>query len=228
MYNFEGGPTYRCLYPTPPPPTAVTNCSEGGVLGAVPGVVGVLQALEAVKILAGLQPSYSGTLWLFDGLEGRSRVVKLRKRREGVDQQVVELIDYEQFCGSAAHDQAGGVEVLAREERVTAQELQEVRRQGLEHLVVDVRLEVEQEMCRLEGSVALPLAALQAGGQQVRELLQPQGKNVDLFLICRRGNDSQEGVRAVRRLLGEEVRVRDVVGGLHAWAGSVDRNFPLY
>merc|ERR1712106_926480 len=76
VYNYLGtGPTYRCLYPQPPPPEAVTNCSEGGVMGPIPGAIGCLQALEAIKILAGMQPAYSGAMLLMDGLEGRNRVL---------------------------------------------------------------------------------------------------------------------------------------------------------
>jgi len=102
VYNYQGGPTYRCLYPNPPPPETVTNCSDGGVVGAVVGVMGCLQALEAIKILAGPGPSFSGVMMVYDGLEGRVRNMKLRGRREGSD--VTSLVDYVQFCGAAATD----------------------------------------------------------------------------------------------------------------------------
>ena len=238
VYNHRGGPTYRCLYPEPPPAAAVTSCSEGGVLGAVPGVIGCLQALETVKVLAGLEPAYSGSLLLFDGLEGRARVVRLRGRREGAG--VEELIDYEQFCGAAAVEGPAEVRELVRGERVTARELAEVRRGPAAHLVVDVRPEVEVEICRLEGSVSLPMARLAARGEGLREVLQPGGRALPLYLICRwdqvvriheelcrQGNDSQAGVRVVQDLLpGAEVR--DVVGGLRAWTSTVDPSFPVY
>merc|ERR1719430_2570762 len=123
VYNFKGGPTYRCLYPEPPLPSAVTNCSDGGVLGAVPGVIGCLQALETVKILCGMEPCYSGSLFLFDGLDGRGRLVKLRGRRD--EAQVSKLIDYEQFCGSSATDKDGKVVLLPPDQRVTARQLAE-------------------------------------------------------------------------------------------------------
>jgi adenylyltransferase/sulfurtransferase len=227
VYNWQArGPTYRCLYPRPPPAAAVTNCSDGGVLGAVPGVIGCLQALEAVKMLAGLQPSYSGSLLLFDGLEGRARVVKLRPRREGAEAAVTELIDYEQFCGAAAGDDVEArAEVLEPGDRVGPRQLAEVRAGAAPHLLVDLRPEVEQEMCGLPGALALPLTTLRRGGQVVTELLQ--GGRLPLYLICRRGNDSQEGVQAVRALL-PGATVRDVRGGLHAWAAKVDPSFPVY
>jgi len=129
VYNFKGGPTYRCLYPEPPPPSAVTNCSDGGVLGAVPGVIGCLQALETVKMLSGMEPCYSGSLFLFDGLDGRGRLVKLRGRRD--EAQVSKLIDYEQFCGSSATDKDGKVVLLPPDQRVTARQLAEVAGRNL-------------------------------------------------------------------------------------------------
>ena len=106
VYNYRGGPTYRCLYPQPPAPDTVTNCSDGGVLGAVVGVIGSLQALETIKILAGPGPSFSGVMMVYDGLEGRVRNIKLRGRRE--DSGVTSLVDYVQFCGAAPTDKVGG------------------------------------------------------------------------------------------------------------------------
>ena len=105
VYNYRGGPTYRCLYPQPPAPDTVTNCSDGGVLGAVVGVIGSLQALETIKILGGPGPSYSGVMMVYDGLEGRVRNIKLRARRENSG--VSELVDYVQFCGAAPTDKVG-------------------------------------------------------------------------------------------------------------------------
>jgi len=225
VYNFKNGPTYRCLYPEPPPPTAVTNCSDGGVLGAVPGVIGCLQALETVKILSGMDPCYSGKLFLFDGLEGRGRVVKLRGRREG--QQVTRLIDYEQFCGSSATDKDGEVKLLPLAQRVKAGQLAEMMDRNLPYLLVDVRPEVEVEMCAISNSINLPLARLKEGREEDTALLQNERKGCPVYVICRRGNDSQEGVRELRKLL-PEVDVFDVVGGLHAWAKTVDNDFPIY
>lgn len=166
VYNYQGtGPTYRCLYPTPPPPTAVTNCSDGGVMGAVPGVIGCLQALEGIKILSGLQPSYSGSLLLFDGLEGSSRVVKLRPRRKEATESVTHLVDYVQFCGAAATDKdAAGLNILDREkDRISVEQLSNLTSEkASKFLLVDVRTEPEVEMCALPQTVNIPLATLQS------------------------------------------------------------------
>jgi len=225
VYNFKGGPTYRCLYPEPPPPSAVTNCSDGGVLGAVPGVIGCLQALETVKILSGMDACYSGSLFLFDGLEGKCRIVKLRGRREGVE--VTELIDYEQFCGASATDKDGEVALLPFDQRITARKLAEVIENETPHLLLDVRPEVEMELCSIPNSINLPLARLKEGKDEDVDRLRRQGEGKPIYVICRRGNDSQEGVREVKNFL-PDFDVCDVVGGLHAWAKNVDNDFPMY
>jgi len=231
VYNYAGGPTYRCLYPTPPPPAAVTNCSDGGVMGAVVGVIGCLQALECTKILGGRGTGFSGSMLLFDGLEGRFRTVKLRGRRKGGESEVTGLIDYTQFCGASATDKESSVVVLGEKDRISARDLVEVKRNG-ECLVVDVRTGPEVEMCCLEGSLNIPLGDLQYEGKrkELRDKLDKiiEGNNIkEVFVLCRRGNDSQMGVEIVRKMV-PGVRVRDIVGGLHAWARDVDKCFPVY
>ena len=157
VYNYRGGPTYRCLYPSPPPPDTVTNCSDGGVLGPVVGVIGSLQALEAVKILAGSGPSYSGVMLVYDGLEGRARNMRLRGRREASE--VTALMDYPQFCGAAATDKEAGLSLLSASDRVTVQRLAELRTSS-PGLLLDVRTEPETEICSMEGSINIPLAVI--------------------------------------------------------------------
>jgi len=155
VYNFQGGPTYRCLYPTPPPPSAVTNCSDGGVLGVIPGVIGVMQALEAIKIITQDTSSLSGKLLLFDGQESRFRTVKLRPRTEDGGK-INQLIDYVQFCGSGATDKDEGISILDKSQRLTASQLND--RMPVENfLLVDVRLDTEFEIAALPGKVQNPL-----------------------------------------------------------------------
>ena len=141
----------------------MTNCSDGGVAGPVVGVIGSLQALETVKILSGLGTSYSGTMMIFDGAEGRVRNIKLRGRSEAEASRVTGLVDYVQFCGAAATDKEARVSILGAEDRVTVQQLAAVLGAGA-GLVVDVRAETETEMCKLESSVNIPLAELQFRG----------------------------------------------------------------
>jgi len=228
VYNYETGPTYRCLYPKPPPAEAVTNCSDGGVMGAVVGVIGCMQALETIKILAGKGTEYSGKMLLYDGLEGRARTIKLRGRREDKENEVTQLIDYVQFCGAAPTDKEISLELLGEGDRITARELG--GKMGTEEcVVIDVRTEPEVEMCSLEGTVNIPLGELKYEGtrEKNREMLVKKVSEKDVYVVCRRGNDSQVGVEILRKML-PGVRVRDVVGGLHAWTRDVDKSFPLY
>ncbi|KAJ3290972.1 Molybdenum cofactor synthesis protein 3 [Borealophlyctis nickersoniae] len=109
VYNHQGGPCYRCIFPKPPPPETVTNCSDGGVLGVVPGIIGCMQALEVIKIASGIGTSYSQKMLVFDAVLGSFRTVKLRGRNVncavcGDAPTITELIDYVQFCGAAATD----------------------------------------------------------------------------------------------------------------------------
>jgi len=224
VYNYKGGPTYRCLYPSPPPPDAVTNCSDGGVLGPVPGVIGVLQAMECIKVLTGVGSTLSGRLLLYDGLESRFRVVKLRGRTREADE-VKELIDYVQFCGSGATDKDEGIDILEAGHRISVRELDSLKE---EHILVDVRPDVEYEMGSLPNTTNIPLPQFQAP-----ELLDKHFSELkqDVILICRRGNDSQRACLALSQYVKQKelkVSVRDVTGGLQAWARHIDSSFPIY
>ena len=231
VYNHQGGPTYRCLYPQPPAADTVTNCSDGGVAGPVVGVIGSMQALETIKILSGMGTSYSGVMMLFDGAEGRVRNIKLRGRVEDKVKEVTSLVDYVQFCGAAATDKEAGVSLLGPEDRVSVHHLQNVINTGA-GVVVDVRAETETEICRLEPSLNVPLSDLKYDGHwaSIREKINSsaRGQEVqELYVVCRRGNDSQVATGLLRPLL-PGARVRDVIGGLHAWTKHIDPTFPLY
>ncbi|GFO35333.1 adenylyltransferase and sulfurtransferase mocs3 [Plakobranchus ocellatus] len=154
VYNCSGGPCYRCLFPQPPPPETVTNCAEGGVIGVVPGIIGSMQALEAIKIGSGIGTSYSQRMLLFDALDGTFRCVKLRPRSQacvvcGEQPTVTQLIDYVQFCGAAATDKEQELKVLDKSSRISAKEYHSMLTSGLDHVLLDVRPEVEMDICQL-------------------------------------------------------------------------------
>ncbi len=232
VYNYKNGPTYRCLYPSPPPPETVTNCSDGGVVGVVPGVIGVLQALEAIKVATGAGEVLSGRLLVFDGFSGNFRTVKLRSRRPQSDE-LTGLIDYTQFCGGAgAHDKEEPLKLITdAEERITVEELkQRIDDYDDGYVLVDVRSAPEMDICCIRGSVNVPFATIGSdkGERRLKEVTQ--GKKEVIF-ICRRGNDSQRALHKMRRqLLQDEgiTRVVDVQGGLHAWTKRIDQQFPIY
>uniref|UniRef100_A0A1A8QC82 Adenylyltransferase and sulfurtransferase MOCS3 n=1 Tax=Nothobranchius rachovii TaxID=451742 RepID=A0A1A8QC82_9TELE len=200
VYNYQGGPCYRCLYPVPPPPETVTNCSDGGVLGVVPGVMGCFQALEVLKLASGLSSSCSLQLLMFDAQNLRFRSIRLRPKQAdcavcGDNPSVTRLVDYEAFCGSAATDKCRKLNLLSKEERRSE----------------DIRL-------------------LQERISQLKQQMAGDGQPA-VYVICKLGNDSQKAVQVLEKMSGSEVEsiaVKDICGGLMAWAMNVDPTFPQY
>ncbi|XP_016404234.1 adenylyltransferase and sulfurtransferase MOCS3 [Sinocyclocheilus rhinocerous] len=246
VYNYRGGPCYRCLYPAPPPPETVTNCSDGGVLGVVPGIMGCLQALEVLKIASGQISSFEKQLLMFDGQEGRFRSIRLRPKQAecvvcGETPTVTELQDYEQFCGSAATDKCRRLILLTKEQRVSVQEYKAVLESSTPHLLIDVRPKVEVDICHLPTSINIPLSSLENKKAEHITLLkdtisdhkqQMDNKSqVPVFVVCKLGNDSQKAVQLLEKMSGQEIEqiaVKDVIGGLMAWAKRIDPTFPQY
>lgn len=228
VYNYAQGPCYRCIFPKPPPPEAVLNCGDGGVLGAVTGTIGSLQALEGIKILLGnTEGTLSGRLLLFDGLSSTIRNVKLRDRREDCDvcsktPKITALIDYEAFCRMAATDKTGQVNLLTPQERISVQQLKQIIDQHIPHTLIDVRSESEFEICQLPNSLHISMEnVMNNHGVHNLESQDP------IFVVCRRGNDSQKAVRHLKGLL-KGIEIKDVIGGLHAWTKEIDSEFPIY
>lgn len=238
IYHHAGGPCYRCMFPVPPPATAVTNCSEGGVLGVVPGIIGSLQAMEAIKLVLQTGLPCAQRMLLFDGLEGSFRSIKLRPRRKDCavcgDHPTVttELLDYEAFCGAAACDTASSISVLPPEHRLTCSEYATWCREHRPHVLLDVRPPVEFGICALPASLNIPLPELQQEGSGGEALLLRLGlckkaaEQPAVLVVCRRGNDSQLAVPILQRLL-PGLEVRDLRGGLVSWA-KLHPAFPVY
>jgi adenylyltransferase and sulfurtransferase len=244
VYNYKGSPCYRCLFPTPPPPEMVTNCSDGGVFGPVVGVIGTMQAVEAMKIVAGIGDCCAGRLVLYDGLEGTTRTVRLRNKRKdcavcGEEPTVKHLIDYEGFCGSSATDKNQGINILSKSERITASEYAHIVEQHVPHFLVDVRTPVELEICKLPSTTHnIPMsefdkmdgyAALLSKLKQDVANQTADGCTVNVFVVCRRGNDSQLAVEKLKSKFSDvPVMIQDIMGGLYAWSNHVDPDFPKY
>ncbi|MBU6302385.1 MAG: molybdopterin-synthase adenylyltransferase MoeB [Verrucomicrobia bacterium] len=197
-----GGPCYRCLFPVPPEPGTVPGCAEGGVLGVLPGIVGTLQALEAIKLILGIGEPLVGRLVHFDALGFRFREIKLRRDPEcpvcGENPTVRALIDYEQFCGGGPP--AGpALGVAELRERLAAGDI---------HLI-DVREPFEREICRIPGAVPIPLGELPDRMAEV-----PRDR--DVAIHCKSGRRSAEAVKLLQK--AGWTRVRNVEGGILAWA----------
>ncbi|KAI0035506.1 hypothetical protein K488DRAFT_82949 [Vararia minispora EC-137] len=225
------GPCYRCVFPRPPPPALQSSCAETGILGAVVGVIGALQALEAVKILSGIADAAEQPRMLFyDALAAPPfRSVKLRPRRKDCaacgepGARAMLDKDYIRFCGGPRPDWLRlGMLADAGTDRLCAAEVRECIGQ-LGACVLDVRPRAEFGICRLPSSTHAPLDAVVADPHAH----VPVGAT-DVLVVCRLGNDSQVAADAIRAARIDGVRVRDLVGGLRAWAREVDPEFPVY
>ncbi|OQR78895.1 adenylyltransferase and sulfurtransferase MOCS3-like [Tropilaelaps mercedesae] len=226
VYHFNGGPCYRCVFPRPPPPETVTNCSDGGVLGPVTGIIGSMQALEVMKILLKeYEGVASGRLMLFDGLSGSFRNIKLRSRDRkcvvcGDNPSVRELIDYETFCGTTACDYAPSLTLLQNEDRYTPEEFRTKLLNDSSTRVVDVRSKDEFDLCHIPDSINVPFDCLEQNPAENSSIFSN-----DTIIVCRRGNDSQRAVKILRKF---GISTKDVKGGLIGWAALNDVSFPLY
>ena len=224
IFATEGGPCYRCLYPEPPPPGLVPSCAEGGVLGILPGTVGLIQATEAVKLILGIGEPLIGRLLLYDALGMRFRELKLRKNPEcpacGDHPTITKLIDYHQFCGvPQPADAAKAQEKPMNEGEIDVLELKQKMDRGDKFTLIDVREPHEYRICSIPGSKLIPLGEFP---QHVGEFQ----KDDDIVIHCKSGMRSAKAC-AVLRQNGFQ-HVRNVVGGILAWSDKVDPSVPKY
>ena len=225
IYRFEGqvsvfdakqGPCYRCLYESPPPPGLVPSCAEGGVVGVLPGTIGTLQAMEAIKLILGEGEPLIGRLLLFDAMKMRFKELKLRKNPGcpvcGENPTIRELIDYEQFCG-IRHDEQN------EQDSISPEELSRRMREGEHIVLVDVREPQEWEICRIEGSRLIPLNDIPT---RVSELSTAD----EIVLYCKVGQRSAYALNFMKDIGFR--KVKNLKGGINAWAEKVDPAMPRY
>ncbi len=229
IFRFEGqasvfyakeGPCYRCLYPEPPPPGLVPSCAEGGVLGILPGNIGLIQATEAVKLILGRGEPLIGRLLLFDALAMNYRELKLRKDPDcpicSENPTLKTLIDYEEFCGIGT--EADKVH-LEPEYEITASELKSRLQQNGDVVIVDVRESYEYEICRIPNAKLIPLNELST---RIHEL----DRNQNIVAHCRSGARSAKAVKFLQEAGFE--KVKNLKGGILAWSDEVDPSVPKY
>ncbi len=221
VFNYQGGPNYRDLYPEPPPPGMVPSCAEGGVLGVLCGIIGTIQATETVKIILGQGNTLSGRLLLYNALDMKFRELKLRPNP--VRPVIEKLIDYEEFCGIP---QAKAEEEKQRMElaEITVQELQALIDSGAKDFVLlDVRNPNEYEIAQIPGSVLVPLPDIESGQgvAKVKELLNGHR----LIAHCKMGGRS---AKALAILKDAGIEGTNVKGGIAAWSQEVDSSVPEY
>jgi sulfur-carrier protein adenylyltransferase/sulfurtransferase len=221
VFNYEGGPNYRDLYPEPPPPGLVPSCAEGGVLGILPGIIGVIQATEAIKIILGQGTTLSGRLLLFNALDMKFRELKLRPNP--VRPVIEKLIDYEMFCGIPQAKAAEAQQQAAIPE-MTVTELKQVLDSGADdYVLLDVRNPNEYEIAQIPGSVLVPLPDIENGQgiEKVRSLLNGHR----LIVHCKMGGRS---MKALGILKDAGIDGTNVKGGIQAWSREVDASVPEY
>lgn len=221
VFNYQEGPNYRDLYPEPPPPGMVPSCAEGGVLGILPGIIGVIQATETVKIILGTGTTLSGRLLLYDALNMKFRELKLRPNpvRPVIDK----LIDYEFFCGITQAKEAEAKQQQSMLE-ITVQELKEILdSDAKDYVLLDVRNPGEYEIAKIPGSVLVPLPDIESGEGigKVKELLNGHR----LIAHCKMGGRS---AKALGILQEAGIQGTNVKGGITAWSREIDASVPEY
>lgn len=216
-----GGPCYRCMFPEPPPPGMVPSCAEGGVLGVLPGIIGVMQAIEAVKLIMGIGQSLIGRLVHFDALNLKFREFKLRKDPKcpvcGDHPTITELIDYDQFCGipeaKAAEEEESHVP------HITAPELKAKQERGDAFMLIDVREPFEYDICRIPGSRLIPLGQL---ASRMSELDSAD----EIVLQCKSGARSARALKLLQE--AGFSKLSNLEGGILAWSDQVDSTVAKY
>jgi molybdopterin/thiamine biosynthesis adenylyltransferase/rhodanese-related sulfurtransferase len=216
-----GGPCYRCMFPEPPPPGMVPSCAEGGVLGVLPGIIGVMQAIEAIKLIVGIGEPLIGRLVNFDALKMKFREFKLRRDPKcpvcGDNPTITELIDYDQFCGipqaKAAEEEEADVP------HISASELKAKLDRSERFVLLDVREPFEYDICRIPGSRLIPLGQLPS---RMSELDSAD----EIVLQCKSGARSARALKLLQEAgFG---KLSNLEGGIVAWSDEVDPSVPKY
>lgn len=246
----DGGFCYRCVFPKAPPAASVKSCGEGGILGPVVGAMGVLMAVETIKIIA-VDPGTHNpiittpTLLLYSAYSHPPfRSIRLRGKRldcpscsasSTITRESLKSgsLDYEFFCGLVSSS-----DILSSEERLSAKEYKEtIKDTGTVHTLIDVREKPQYDICHLGNSINIPfseiISSYSGGGlprenSAVQQLIEDMRIPRPIYFICRHGNDSQLAVRKLKNTPGYEGGVRDIKGGLTAWSKEVDLGFPEY
>jgi sulfur-carrier protein adenylyltransferase/sulfurtransferase len=209
-----GGPCYRCLFPEPPPPESVPNCAQAGVLGVLPGIIGMLQSIEAIKLIVGIGEPLIGRLLHFDALKVTFRELKLRRDPQcpvcGENPTIFSPIDYDQFCGARDDASIPAISVQELKRKMDAREAFEL---------IDVREPFEFEIARIDGAKLIPLGEM---AERANELHREQ----TLIVHCHSGRRSAQAVRLLKQR--GFTNVYNLDGGIDAWSDQIDPSVPRY
>jgi len=232
IFRFEGqasvfatknGPCYRCLYPEPPPPGLVPSCAEGGVLGVLPGVIGTIQATEAVKLIMGIGEPLIGRFLIYDALRMKFRELKLKKDPDcpvcGTHPTVTALIDYEQFCGVAPAAEPVMTATQDNETEIDVRELKRKMDAKENFFLLDVREPNEYQIGRIPGSTLIPLG-------EVPQRYQEIPKDREVVVHCKMGGRSAKAAAFLRQQ--GFTSVKNLKGGILDWSDKIDPSVPKY
>jgi adenylyltransferase/sulfurtransferase len=223
VFDSRVGPCYRCLYPEPPPPGLVPSCAEGGVLGILPGIVGLIQANEVIKLVLGVGESLVGRLLIFDALSMKFKEMKLRKDPAcpicGDNPSINELIDYEQFCGITPVEESAD----DMDKEIAVEQVKQMLDKKHVFKLIDVREPSEYNICNIEGATLIPL-----GDIEVKDISLLNGLNPDdeIVLHCKAGVRSMKALRVLEKMGFQNLK--SMRGGINEWSEKVDSSVPLY
>ena len=223
VFATAGGPCYRCLYPEPPPPGLVPSCAEGGVLGVLPGVIGTIQATEAVKLIMGIGEPLIGRFLIYDALRMKFRELKLKKDPDcpvcGTHPTVTALIDYEQFCGVAPAAEPVMTATQDNETEIDVRELKRKMDAKENFFLLDVREPNEYQIGRIPGSTLIPLG-------EVPQRYQEIPKDREVVVHCKMGGRSAKAAAFLRQQ--GFTSVKNLKGGILDWSDKIDPSVPKY
>lgn len=210
VFNFDDGPNYRDLFPEPPPPEMVPNCAEGGVLGVLPGIIGSMQASEAIKVIAGIGQPLSGRMFLFDALSFTTQIIHIRKNPDnpvsGVNKTITQLIDYDAFCSATK-------EAKERTKSIDAAELKAWMDSKKSFTLIDVRESYEHQAGSLD-AVHIPVGSIESSLGKIP-------RTGDVVLYCRSGSRSARAIKLLKEKHGYSNLI-NLEGGMLAWRDEVD------
>ena len=225
VFDSRTGPCYRCLYPAPPPPGLVPSCAEGGVIGILPGIVGLIQANEVIKLVLGVGDSLVGRLLLFDALKMKFREMKLRKDPEcpicGDNPTITELIDYEQFCGIVPVQEQDSAADLEKE--IAVEQVKQMLDAKHAFKLIDVREPSEYGICKIEGATLIPLGDIEAKDTALLNGLSPDD---EIVLHCKAGVRSMKALKVLEKMGFSNLK--SMRGGINEWSEKIDSSVPLY
>ena len=223
VFDSRTGPCYRCLYPAPPPPGLVPSCAEGGVIGILPGIVGLIQANEVIKLILDIGDSLVGRLLLFDALKMKFREMKLRKDPAcpicGENPTITELIDYEQFCGIVPVQESSA----DLEMEIAVEQVKEMMDEKHAFKLIDVREPSEYGICKIEGATLIPLGDIEAKDTALLNGLSPDD---EIVLHCKAGVRSMKALKALEKMGFHNLK--SMRGGINEWSEKIDSSVPLY